>query len=490
MGRRRSSDLHTLVRSLTPAERGYVRKALAHPLGRKPGAMLELYDLLGGTRDPEGAAIADFLATQPGGGSQLKRNLFDQVIRLLRTVRADEQDRTRVTALIEEALLLADREILVAARDRLLEADTICTHAHLFALGSEVLSGLIRVERRLGGSASATAVGPLLERRRDTLRIAHDLATLGQISATLLRSIQSPDRHLAAEATLALPLIADARPDEHVRIRFWRHHVRAMAHHFLGDIERQDRELMEMVDIIRAHPVFLTEDVSITVLANVLASHIQRRDVSAGRSAHELLNQIQTDVPRLREDLWYNGMRSALYLDLLEGNAEAVISARERIIDGLHRYPTYGTVVQRTWHMLCASAHLQRADPANALIMIRTVLDEPGLPEAHYTAPRCIEIMALIDSGEMEPALYRIRSLERAVEHHRTERPFLHALIRAFKAIARDGNGASTAVAALRRLLRDEIEAPTDRTHRVTIDIDRWIARFTSSPRPVARRRR
>ncbi len=478
MGRRRSSDLHTLVHTLTPAERGYVRKALAHPLGRKPGAMLALYDVLVRTRDPEGAAIADLLAQQPGGGSQLKRNLFDHLIRLLRTVRADDQDRTRVTALLEEALILADREILGAARDRLHEAEEICTRSHLFALGSEVLSARIRVERRLGGSAAATVVSSLLERRRDILRISHDLATLGQVSGTLIRSIQSPERHLAARDTLALPLVAELRTDDHVRVRFWRHHVRAMAYHFVGDAVHQDRELMAMVDIIRENPVFLKEDVSITVLANVLASHIQRRDIVAGRSAHELLNLIQTDVPRLREDLWYNGMRGALYLDLLEGNAEAVIAARGHIMDGLHRYPTYGSVVQRTWHMLCASAYLQRADPSNALITIRTVLDEPGLPEAQYTAPRCIEIMALIDSGEMESALYRIRSLERAVEHHRTERPFLHALIRAFKAIARGGRGSTAAVSALQRLLRHEIQEPPDRAHRVTIDIDRWIARF------------
>ncbi len=479
MGRRPSSATFDLLHSLTPAERGYVRKALAHPLGRKAGSMLALYDVIITSRDPDDVRITEYLRTQPGGGSQLKRILFDQVLRLLRTLRADASDRSRVTALMEEAAMLIDRELDNAAADRLHEADAICDRAHLFTFRSEVLNGLIRVARRGTVRDERLRVPDLLAERHRMLRIAHDLAVLGQCSASLLSSIQSPDRRAIAAEMLTHPLVADDRSADHVRIRFWQHHIRAMAYHMRGEIDAQDRELLAMMDIMREHPVFLSEDVAITVLANVLTTNIQRRDVASGRTALAMLTRISTTVPRLLDDLWYNGVRSELYLDLLEGKAHAIIEAEARVNDGVKRYPTHGAVVQRTWRMLCASAYLQIGDPTRALAMIRTILDEQGLPDTHYIAPRCIEIMALIDGGDVEPALYRLRSLERSFEHTKEQRPFLHAFVRAAKAIATGGRTERSAVRALEDILRRGINEPPDRAHRVTIDVDRWLLRHT-----------
>jgi hypothetical protein len=249
-----------------------------------------------------------------------------------------------------------------------------------------------------------------------------------------------------------------------------------MAHHVLGDLGAQDEDLRAMVNIIRKHPVFLTEDVAITVLSNVLTTQIHRRDSRNGRATLKLLHQIEPSVPRMADDLWYNAARGEAYLDMIDGNYQRIISAEQRIVAGIEQYPNNGVVVHRAWKMLASAAYVHLGKPEKALALVRTILDEHGLPESQYTAPRCIEIMALIDAEEMEVALYRIRSLERAISSSLPDRPLMRAMIKTFKALASESKRTEPSIRALRTLLQKPIDEAADRTHRVTLGLDTWIS--------------
>lgn len=480
MARRPSTQLFQLIHNLSPSERGYIRKALANPLGRKAGSMLALYDVICAASSASDPKIERFLADVGSGSSQLKRNLYDQILRSLRTISAESSDRARVLALLQESTLLIDRSLPIAARERLLEAESICERSHLFSLWSEVVNGLIRLERVIASSKDGSMLRTLIARRTWIAGTTHDIALYGEFSSQLLRVIHDPKARKVASTILADESMQADRSKDHVRVRFWQLHVRAMAHHVVGDLDAQDADLSAMVNIIRKHPVFLTEDVAITVLSNVLTTQIQRRDTRNGRATLKLLHQIEPSVPRMADDLWYNVARGEAYLDMIDGNYQRIINAEQRIVAGIEHYPINGAVVHRAWKMLASAAYVHLGKPEKALALVRTILDEPGLPESQYTAPRCIEIMALIDAEETEVALYRIRSLERAIASTLPDRPLMKALIKTFKALASDRKKAQPSIAALRSLLHRPIDEAADRTHRVTLGLDDWIALHSS----------
>ncbi len=480
MGRHPKNSTFDLIASLSATEKGFVRKALARPLGRRPGAMLALFDCLASARAASDEAITSFLRKQPGGGSQLKRLLFDSIVRTLAGINHDTSDRRVVSIIMQEALVLEERELFSETWERLANAYDRCERSHLFTQHVDVCGAMIRVLRRFTPSSNAPTVQDLTQRRLFYLRIAYDVGMLSHASSSLMAAIHAPDRATKAKEILELPIVTQSLETDHVRVRFWRHHVRAMANHFLGNYDQQDEELAEMVRIIEHNDVFLVEDVAITVMANVLTTHIMRRDTTSGRAALRLLRRLQTDSPRLLDELWYNDMRAAMYLDLIDGNAASVIAAEAAVTHGIMKHPVNGPAVYRTWRLLSASAYLQEGKPDLALATVRTLLDEHGLPETHYTAPRLIEILALIDAGDKEPALYRLRALERALKPTLADRPFMRSLLHCLTSIAKDSANIQREIDLVFAAMQNGVDHPSDRAHRVTTDIDRWLTRRRS----------
>ena len=92
-------------------ERGYVRKALSAALGRKPAVSMALYDALAKATSAQDPLLKE-VAEQYNAShhfSQIKRNLYDMIVRHLRTYHVQSSRRSQVMSLMEESGVLAEK---------------------------------------------------------------------------------------------------------------------------------------------------------------------------------------------------------------------------------------------------------------------------------------------------------------------------------------------------------------------------------------------
>lgn len=437
--------------------------------------MLELFNayITGGGESSQ--AVQAVLEESGKSASQLKRTLYDSILRILRMLADEQTDRSRAIALLEEATILTERSLIAAARERLHTARIHTQQAHLFALEADIVSALIKLEREQPTNSDKDLIPEYVRTRRSLLQLALDASVYAELSSELMRVVAGGESSPLVSDTFQHPLVANEHPSTHPRLAFWRHHVRALAHHLHGQISEQNAELQQMVEIIRKEAVFLREDSSITLLSNVITSQIQSLDVSGARSSLELLQRIEPATPRMRDDLWFNEARSRMYILNLEGHYKDVLDLEAEMQRGATTYPIHGKVVLRTWYQLSAVAALNLGNARTALRHIRVVLDQELPIERQYIAGRLIEILCLLIENDHHVADHRIRSFERmhAADIERSQ--LLVLLIRFLKSCARGGRDASQLRTALESYLHAGLTDPIERTLRATILLDRSV---------------
>lgn len=480
MGRRPSTFLSDCIASLDASERGYIQKSLQRPLGRRSGLMLELYNAFLVDSNENSTAVQAVLKGAGKGASQLKRSLYDSIVKTLRTLADDRTDRSKAIALLEEATVLTERSMLEAARERVLSALIYTNNAHLFSIEADALSTLIRIEREKRSVSSADLIPDYIHRRTEVLKLALDASIYAEMSSDLMRTVLGGVTTISVTDVLQHPLVIAEHPSSHPRLAFWRHHVRGLAFHLSGQVEEQNNELQQMVEIIRKEPVFLQEDTSITLLSNVLTSQIQEPDVAGARSTLELLQRIDPPTKRMRDDLWFNEARSRMYVLNLEGRYTEVLDLEAEMVKGVKLYPIHGNVVLRTWHQLSAVAALNLGDARTALRHIRSVLDQDLPSERQYIAGRLIEIISLVKENDHHVADHRIRSFERTHSADLERSDLLQHLIRFLRSCARSNRDVLNHQTALLSYIQKGIVDPFERTLRATILLERSVSLLTS----------
>jgi hypothetical protein len=444
--------LFDLYSSMDAHERGYVRKALSAALGRKPTVSIALYDALAKATSAQDQILKE-VAEQYNAShhfSQIKRNLYDMIVRHLRTYHVQSSPRSQVVSLMEESGVLADKNLVEAARERLEQAALLCNDATLYGLEAEIYGIIVSLEKRSTTTVSEESIRALLQQRNRAFQRGMLFTELNILARRALESTQlqgMAGRDLAAEL-LSHPLLADNANYEEYHHRFIYHNSRQMLLHMLDQVDRGYEEGVQLLQLAKQRPSYRYEANSATIIGNLLVVQLWRGDVDAFRSTLEEYDVLESRSEYMAEEVYFNKVRGQMYLALYTGDVATAKHLADTNIRTSAKYRQRGMFIRQAALCIRATCALHDDDRRTARTMIEASLSEEHAEMFTNVSARLQEILLLLREQHYDVLPYALRSFERWIRTNARSSELLSKVLRYGRAMAAAGTEARRATLA------------------------------------------
>lgn len=250
------SALYDLIQRLDKGEKRHVRLALAHGAGRKARIYQQLFDLLGKMKHYDPAVVA---AKVPAGReSSTQSRLLAIVLKDLRGLRELPDDRYRPQRLLQEAEILAEKDLYTLARRQIRKAEKIALQREDYASLLQTMQAeqefILRQPQRSPGYFA-----DLARREADCLEKLHRKSRLQRLNTEMrtfarefLRARDPEAQARCAEIYTELNGIAEPSTEEFYA-RIYRHNIRSLYHLAHNEVIAFD-EISAALELWRNHP--------------------------------------------------------------------------------------------------------------------------------------------------------------------------------------------------------------------------------------------
>lgn len=468
MGRKPSTQLQNLVRTLTPNEQGYIRKVLKNPLARSSGEMFELFD----------AAVQNRAQEITKAPSQIKRNLYDKILQILRYISADKGQESVVMGLIEESKILTARALIPLAQQRLEMAQIICIENDLFALQAMVLASMAELEGVTRGNFLNTKVVVHEHERRLALRNEYVMAQLQELTKQVLQQLNEYNAEVDFTAVEQQHLSLQIVDTDHPKILLYSLRLLAVTQH----AQLQHQELKEtnkkLISIFEMHPTLLYDPVALAVLNNMFTVSVHNQNPETAEQALTLLKELKPTTKYSENELWYIRQRAQIVYLLMNHRYQEVLDLEAEILAGITTYPTRGEMVYQMWLFVSSTAFLMTNQNDRGLRQVQTILQTEMVDKAAYLPAKLLEIMFFLNAGEDVTSQYRIRSIERSDKAVLDSRPIARKFLHTLKSIANKSKSMETAIQSMEVTLNSPIVLPAERMLRVSLQMDEYLRKW------------
>lgn len=498
------TELFELVRSMSPAEKGYFRRyASRHIIGEK-NDYIALFDALNNQQEYDEAALRVQYAEESFVGrlAATKHYLYSLLLESMRAYRAGADATRTVLELLADVEFLWEKGLYRQCRKRLLKARTLAVRSELDTL----LPHIIDLEKRQRGyDADTDAEGDgsgdtLYTQSLDALRRVENTAHYKHLNYKLSRLIDTRgdmvDQLSDATAIVAHPLLADEGLAIGTRSRISFHQTLWLYHQFvMHDIEQCYTHNLRILEELEANVDFTAERPSLLVTA---VCQYLTRCILLGRKDEYESNLYRLDTlpdrlgprpsERLRVDLLVEGVIVRLLACMAFGEYEAgaayIASIGNEVRSSAHRIDRDG------WLALCfniAVVCFHGGHYRQALDWLNDVLHfEADVRADTYCAAQLFSLVIHVELGNRQLLEYAVRSVSRYLAKHEQIGWAEAAVLRFLRRLP----GLATEEQQLEHfvLLRDELlSAPDDAVSLATVarfDMIGWLNRRIAAMSP------
>ncbi len=427
-------ELFELVRSMSPAEKGYFRRyASRHIIGGKNDYIV-LFELLNNQPEHD----EDALRRQYAGKASVERlaatkhYLYALLLESMRAYRSGADDGRTVLELLADVEFLWEKGLYRQCRKRLQKARALAMRSELDTL----LPHIIDLEKRLRGYDADTGGGVsgdiLYTESMDALRRVENTAHYKHLNYRLSRLIDTRGDMAAgssaAVAIVADPLLADEFRAIGTRSRISFHQTWWLYHQFVThDIEQCYTHNLRILEELEANPDFTAERLSLLITA---VCQYLTRCVLLGRKDEYHANLYRLDTlserlgsrisERLRVDLLVEGvivrLLACMAFNDYEAGAAYIESIHDEVRGSAHRIDRDG------WLALCfniAVVCFHGGHHRQALDWLNDVLHfESDIRADTYCAAQIFSLVIHVELGNRQLLEYAVRSVYRYLAKH------------------------------------------------------------------------
>lgn len=370
--------------------------------------------------------------------SQIKRNLYDMIVRHLRTYHVQSSRRSQVMSLMEESGVLAEKNLVVAARERLEQALLLCNDAMLYGLEAEIYGIIVSLEKRSTTAVTEESIRTMLAQRNNAFQRGSLFTELNILARRALESTQlrgAAGRELAVQL-LSHPLLADDATYDEYHHRFIYHNNRQMLLHVLGQVDRGYEEGKQLLRLAQQQPSFRFEANSATIIGNLLVVELWKGDMDAFRRTLAEYDALEPRSEYMEEEVYFNKVRGEMYLALYCGDIANAAELADKNLKGTAKYRQRGIFIRQAARCIRTTCALRSEDLRRA----RTLIDE-SLSEEHAemftkVSARVQEILLFVQEHHFDMLPYALRSFERWMRANALESELLTHILRYGRAIS------------------------------------------------------
>ncbi len=276
----RQDALHALIHSLSPNERRYF-KLQALPSGGQPESnYMRLFEAMLGQPVYDEQALKQLFAQDPMAKhlSSEKNYLYRLILRSLRAMNEDGNQRTQIRTQIENAILLYERGLYAQCQKVLRRARKLAGETENFLYLLEILSWERRLWKILNDKGRQVIADALIQGQLDCLdKLRHSYNYYNLYDRMFLLTHQKfnlraqPD-HPEWQAILTDPLLQDMHLADSFEARQFYWQCQAWRHQLAGDYALLYQAHAENVAWWEAHPAMLATETTryVVTLSNFL----------------------------------------------------------------------------------------------------------------------------------------------------------------------------------------------------------------------------
>lgn len=437
MARPQNRRLWDLLHSFTETERVTIRKVLAHGPGRKPEMLLAVFDtILASERhdDPEIDGTVRAFGTNSNPAS-IKRNLYDTVLRAMRSRHERRNDIDVVLGLLADANVLMSRSLNDAALERLERAIELTTMMRNLDLASVAVGMKLRIVRQRAVRADDADVLEVLETQRKVFYRNSLRNVYGTLSRRLMQADLLGGRNreaLAVEISQHPALDADMS-DCSVEEDHWRLHLKSYALFIAGDLDASSALLRSRACRVLDDPG-LANNTSVTALiTNLLINHLYGGTMTQFDEDFALFDVCQPTNQTSKEDLWYHRNLAGLIRHRLMESPERMLEILETVEKESAMNPNRGPALRDTIeiHRVCCYISLGQISLAKQCLARNSPSDQAH--DHTILTLRFLEIRCYLAEGEFAVIEHRLRSIRRSLPTPLDQSESIADLIKLFR---------------------------------------------------------
>lgn len=307
-----ASELHVLIHSLSPNEKGYFKKYCLRNGPNSGKKYLNLFDALASMKTYDEEKLRIKLGTNTTHLASEKNYLFHLIIESLLTSRTDQDSLFECELLVSKARLLSNRSFFEAAArfcERALQkskASEFYTYA-LEALDIELLlwQYLPHDNRR-----SLEEIVSDRKKVRHAMNVTDDLRLIDMSVVRLFQEIGigRNDEHLTQYRKLyeEAEAVKNANENLPLRAQIYYYNIGVFYYNVISNAEGSLSDLRRMIELIDSNPVIRKERLSfyISSLNNIILLLMHMGEFSEAQQRIDQLTAIETDTQNHKNTLF------------------------------------------------------------------------------------------------------------------------------------------------------------------------------------------
>lgn len=437
MARPQNRRLWDLLHSFTETERVTIRKVLAHGPGRRPEMLLAVFDaVLASDRhdDPAIDGTVRAFGTNSNPAS-IKRNLYDTVLRAMRSRHERRNDIDVVLGLLADANVLMSRGLNDAALERLERALELTTAMRNLDLASVAVGLKLRIVRQRAVRAEDADVLEVLETQRkvfyrNTLRNIYGMLSRRLMQADLLGGRNRVNQ--AMEISLHPALDADMT-DCSVEEDDWRMHLKSYALFIAGDLDASSALLRSRARRVLDDPGLANNSNVTALITNLLINHLYGGTTTQFDEDYKLFDACHPTNQTAKEDLWYHRNLSGLMRLRWEESPERTLEILEVVEKEAVMYPNRGPALRDILEIHRIGCYIDLGLVPQAKQCLATYSPSDQAHDHTILTLRFLEIRCYLAEGEFGVIEHRLRSIRRSLPAPLDQSEAITDLIRLFR---------------------------------------------------------
>lgn len=307
-----SSELHVLIQSLTPNEKGYFKKYCLRNGPNSGKKYLNLFDALASMKTYDEEKLRSKLGDNKSHLASEKNYLFHLIIESLLTSRTDQDSLFECELLVSKARLLSNRSFFEAAARFCERALQKAKTNEFYTYALEALDIELLLWQYLPHDNRRSLEDIIADRKavRHAMNITDDLRLIDMSVVRLFQEIGigRNDEHLAQYRKLYKEAQAVKNANEHLPLRaqIFYYNIGVFYYNVISNAEESLNDLRKMIELIDSNPVIRQERLSfyISSLNNIILLLMHMGQFEEAQQRIDQLSAIETDTQNHKNTLF------------------------------------------------------------------------------------------------------------------------------------------------------------------------------------------